>query len=182
MALMQSNENAIPLGGDAPIFKLKNTVDGKEVSLSDFKGKPICIIFMCNHCPYVVPKMDEIKELQDGFGDKVEILCINPNNNPAYEADSFENSTKLALEKGYKYYLFDETQEVAKAYGAVCTPDPYVFNSEHKLIYHGRINDDLGTTNNPTSHDLREVLQSIVDSKEIEDWFKPSQGCSIKWV
>ena len=182
MALLQSDKEALPQGANAPNFSLTNATTGETVSLSDFKGKPVVIIFMCNHCPYVIPKMDEIKTLQDEYKAKgIAIICINPNNNPAYEDDNYENTEKLAKEKGYDYYLFDETQEVARAYGAVCTPDPYVFDSSHTLVYHGRINDDIGTSNNPTEHDLKEVLDALVEGNPIKEWFKPSQGCSIKW-
>jgi len=88
---------------------------------------------------------------------------------------------KLAEEKGYKYYLLDETQEVAKAYGAVCTPDPFVFNKEHKLVYHGRINDAMSPDDQPTKHDMREVLDKVLKGDPIDEWFVPSMGCSIKW-
>lgn len=182
MALLQSNQEALAHGAQAPAFTLKNARTGEIVSLGDFQGKPVVIIFMCNHCPYVIPKMDDIKKLQEDFKEKgIVVICINSNNNPAYEEDNFENTQRIAEEKGYDYYLFDETQEVAKVYGAVCTPDPYVFDQDHKLAYHGRINDDLGTSNNPSTHDLRDVLDRLTHGKDIEEWFKPSQGCSIKW-
>lgn len=176
---MQSNQDAIPQGGDAIKFSLINAANGDTVELADFNGKPVCIIFMCNHCPYVVPKMKDIAGLQDHG---IPIICINPNNNPGYPDDNYDNTVKKAKELGLKYYLFDEDQSIAKAYGAVCTPDPFVFDKHHKLIYHGRINDDLGTTNSPSRHDLQEVLEAVQNGEEIEDWFRPSQGCSIKWV
>ena len=130
MTLLKSNKDAVPKGAKAPNFSLLN-VDGNTISLSAFKGKPVLIIFMCNHCPYVIPKMDEIKEIQDEFPDLV-VLPISSNDPNYTEEDSFENMQILAKEKGYKYYLFDETQETAKAYGAVCTPDPYLFDKGHK--------------------------------------------------
>lgn len=181
MALMQSNPEALPRSAIAPEFTLKNAATGTDVSLTDFKGTPIAVIFMCNHCPYVIPKMDEIRKLQDTFGEKIPLVCINPNNNPAYEEDDWEHSVALAKKLGYTYYLFDETQEVAKAYGAVCTPDVFVFDAEHHLVYHGRINDDVGTSNTPKQHDVQDVLTAVSNEEEIEDWFRPSQGCSIKW-
>jgi len=181
MTLTQSNPEAIPKGEKAPEFILQNAADDKAVSLEDFAGKPVVVLFMCNHCPFVIPKFDELKELQDEFGEDIPLVLINSNNNPAYEEDDWDHSVALAKEKGYTYYLFDETQEVAKAYGAECTPDPYVFDKDHKLVYHGRINDDTGRTNNPTEHDLKEVLQAVKEGKVVEDWFRPSQGCNIKW-
>jgi hypothetical protein len=135
---------------------------------------------MCNHCPYVIPKLNEIRELQDAYDD-VDVILINSNDPTDYPEDSFENMQKLAEEKGYKYYLFDETQEVAKAYGAVCTPDPFVFDKDHKLVYHGRIDDAMNPSDHPTKFVMAEVLDKVIAGEEVEEWFLPSQGCSIKW-
>ena len=88
---------------------------------------------------------------------------------------------KIAKQKGYKYYLVDETQETAKDYGATCTPDPFVFDKNHKVVYHGRINDAMNPEDVPKKHDMREVLDKILSGKEIKEWFVPSMGCSIKW-
>ena len=88
---------------------------------------------------------------------------------------------ELAREKGYQYYLVDETQDVAKKYGATCTPDPFVFDKEHKLVYHGRINNQMEPSDEVTENTMREVLDKVLAGEEVEDWFVPSQGCSIKW-
>jgi len=176
MSLTKSEENALDKGDEAPEFSLKN-VDGSTVQLKDFEGKSIAVIFMCNHCPYVVPKMDEIAELQN----KVVVICVNSNDAEAYTEDSFENMQKYAKEKGYKYYLYDETQEVAKEYGAVCTPDPFLFDKDHKLIYHGRINNAMNPSDTPTKHDMEEAIEKMLNNEEIDPWFNPSIGCSIKW-
>ncbi|MBI2547879.1 thioredoxin family protein [Candidatus Woesearchaeota archaeon] len=181
MALLKSNQKALQPGTPAPEFSLKN-VDGSVVSLEDFRGNPVVVIFMCNHCPYVIPKMDEIAALQRDYAKKgVVIIGINANDPAQYPEDDFIQMQRIAKKKGYLYYLFDETQEVAKAYGAVCTPDPYVFDKNHTLIYHGRINDALTPDAKPTKHDLREVLDAYLTGKLIKEWFKPSMGCSIKW-
>lgn len=181
MALLKSDQKALQLGALAPGFSLKN-VDGSIVSLKDFKSNPVVIIFMCNHCPYVIPKMDEIAALQRDYTKKgIVIIGINANDPAQYPEDDFVQMQRLAKKKGYRYYLFDDTQEVARAYGAVCTPDPYVFDKNHKLIYHGRINDALTPDARPTTHDLREVLEAYLAGKPIKEWFKPSMGCSIKW-
>ncbi|MBI2575959.1 thioredoxin family protein [Candidatus Woesearchaeota archaeon] len=181
MALLQSDARKLTPGSDAPPFSLKN-VDGEIVCLSDFKGKPIVIIFMCNHCPYVKPKMGEIASLQDEYGKKgVIVVGINSNDPANYPEDDAEHMRTIAHEKGYKYYLVDETQETARAYGATCTPDPFVFDKGHKLVYHGRINDAMNPGDAPTRHDLQLALDAMLAGKQIKDWFVPSIGCSIKW-
>ena len=88
---------------------------------------------------------------------------------------------KLAEEKGYKYYLIDDTQEIAISYGATCTPDPFIFDKEHKLVYHGRINNAMEPYDTPTKEDMREVLDQSLKGEKIDEWFVPSMGCSIKW-
>lgn len=180
MALLKSELTLQP-GDRAPEFTLKN-VDGAMVSLADFEGKAVVVIFMCNHCPYVKPKMEEIAQLQNDYADKgVVVVGINANDAENYPEDSFENMQEFAKTFGYEYYLFDESQEVAKAYGAVCTPDPFVFDKHHKLVYHGRINDAMSPEDTPSRHDLREVLEKMLAGETVEEWFVPSMGCSIKW-
>ena len=181
MVLLKSDARKLKKGDKAPDFSLKN-VDGSMVSLSDFEGKIVVVIFMCNHCPYVKPKMDEIAAIQNDYMDNgAVVIGINSNDPSNYPEDDFENMKKLAAEKGYKYYLVDETQEVAVAYGATCTPDPFVFDKEHKLVYHGRINDQMGPDDEVTENTMRNVLDKVLAGEEVEEWFVPSQGCSIKW-
>jgi peroxiredoxin len=177
MALLHSQKNALEKGAAAPQFTLKN-VNNTNISLSDFKGKPLCIIFMCNHCPYVIPKFEEIGSLQKKG---VPILCICSNDGVQYPADSFENMQVLAKEQNYAYYLHDEDQDVVKQYGAVCTPDAFVFDAEHTLAYHGRINDAMDPEDVATEYTLSNVLDSVIAGKSLDRWFIPSQGCSIKW-
>ena len=181
MVLLNSNIKGLKKGEKAIDFSLKN-VDGKIVSLKDFKGKILVIIFMCNHCPYVKPKMNEIAKIQRDYESKgVAVICIN-SNDPDYDSeDSFDNMKKIAKQKGYRYYLVDETQEVAKAYGATCTPDPFVFDKSHRVVYHGRINDAMNPEDVPKKHDMMEVLDKVLSGREIKEWFVPSMGCSIKW-
>jgi peroxiredoxin len=182
MSLLKSDQEALAQGAGAPSFSLPNVVDDVTISLEAFKGKIVVLIFMCNHCPFVIPKMDEIAELQNDFKDKdVAVIGINANDPVNYPDDSPENMKRIAEEKGFNYYLFDESQKTAKAYGAVCTPDPFVFDKDHKLVYHGRINDAMAPESEPTKHDLREVLDNLINDQPIETWFEPSQGCSIKW-
>jgi len=180
MALLKSTQTLQP-GDKAPDFSLKN-IDGTMVSREEFEGKALVIVFMCNHCPYVKPKMEEIAKIQQDYKDKgVVVIGINSNDAENYPEDSFENMQQFAKKFGYDYYLFDDSQEIAKAYGAVCTPDPFVFDKDHKLVYHGRINDAMSPEDEPSKHDMREVLDAMLAGKDIKEWFVPSMGCSIKW-
>ncbi len=180
MALLRSSDEKLKPGMKAPDFALKN-VDGKVVKLSDFKGMAVAVIFICNHCPYVIPKMEEIASLMRDYNGKVAVLGINSNDPVNYPADNFESMQRMARQKGFSYYLFDESQAVAKSYGAVCTPDPYLFDKEHKLVYHGRINDAMDPDDSPTKHELKEAIEALLSGKPLQKWFVPSQGCSIKW-
>ncbi|MBS3136774.1 thioredoxin family protein [Candidatus Woesearchaeota archaeon] len=181
MVLLKSDPRTLQKGSDAPNFSLKN-VDGSIVNLADFKSRIVVIIFMCNHCPYVKPKMGEISSIQEDYRNKgVVVIGINSNDPDFVPEDSFENMQEIAKKFKYEYYLFDETQEVAKKYGATCTPDPFVFDSKHKLVYHGRINDAMNPGDTIKKHVMRKVLNKVVNKEEVEEWFLPSMGCSIKW-
>ncbi|MBI5389857.1 thioredoxin family protein [Candidatus Woesearchaeota archaeon] len=181
MVLLHSDAHQLTSGSSAPHFSLKN-IDGKTISLADFNGKALIVIFICNHCPYVKPKMQEIADLQNIYTSKgVAVICINPNDPTHYPEDNAEHMQQIAKTFGYRYYLIDETQEIARAYGATCTPDPFVFDQQHKLIYHGRINDAMNPPDKPTKHDLKEALDAMLAKRSVKDWFVPSMGCSIKW-
>jgi len=183
MVLMES-EQKINLGDSAPNFNLKG-IDEKNYSLEDFKdAKALLIVFMCNHCPYAMAKIPVIKGLADKYGDSGLVLVgINSNESENYPDDSFENMQRYAREKEYNfYYLHDETQEVAKTYGAVCTPDPFLFDSDHKLVYHGRFDDAMRPDAVATKHDMDEAVQLVLDGKPVDKGFLPSRGCSIKWL
>ena len=161
------------LNSSAYDFNLKGT-DEKYYTLADVKGKNgTVIMFICNHCPYVQKIMsniieDNIRLLRLG----VNFAAIMPNDVIAYPEDSFDNMQRLVKEKGIKFpYLIDETQEVAKAYGAVCTPDFFGFNKELKLQYRGRIN----------NNELFEAMKLIAETLYGPEMQYPSIGCSIKW-
>ena len=179
MALLESAKKLLP-EDLAPEFSLKN-VDESLVSPEQFKGKILVIIFMCNHCPYVHPKMEEIAEIQNEYSKEVVVLCINSNDATDYLEDDFEHMQKIAAEYGYKYYLLDESQDIARVYGATCTPDPFIFDKEHKLVYHGRINDALDIGDKISEHTMKNILDKLIAGETIEEWFLPSRGCSIKW-
>ncbi len=182
MVLMES-EQRLNVGDNAPDFNLRG-VDEKYYSLKDFQdAKALLMIFMCNHCPYAMAKIPVIKRLAEKYTDEgLVVVGINSNESENYPEDSFENMQIYAREKDYNfYYLHDETQLVAKSYGAVCTPDPFLFDSEHKLAYHGRLDDALSPDAVPTKHDMDEAVALVLAGKPVDKGVLPSRGCSIKW-
>ncbi|ABK76929.1 thiol-disulfide isomerase [Cenarchaeum symbiosum A] len=181
MVLMESAVS-LKTGEQAPGFSLKGT-DGAVHSLGDYsKYEGILVIFMCNHCPYVKAKLDTIISLHREFGDKIAIVGINSNDSIKYPDDSLENMKKVAAEKGIEFdYLVDETQEVAKSYGATCTPDPFLFDGEGKLIFHGRIDDAMKPEDKATDKTMAHNINDFLAGREIRKDFDPSIGCSIKW-
>ena len=182
MSLMESIYNKLKKGEKAPDFSLPAT-DGKTYSLSDFKDvKALLIIFMCNHCPYVKPKIEEMKRITADYKDKgLVVVGINPNDENYIPEDSFDNMKKVVEEKGINFiYLRDESQEIARAYGASCTPDPFLFDSEHKLIFHSRI-DDKHSDEPVNKHEMHEAIGQFLETGKISLKESPSMGCSIKW-
>jgi len=173
----------IKIGEKAPDFNLKG-IDGKTYSPEDFKhAKVLLIIFMCNHCPYVKAKQETIVNLQEKYKDQgLIIVGINSNESENFPEDSFEGMVETAKEKGYNFiYLHDETQEVAKSYGASCTPDPFLFDSDQKLVYHGRLNNQMEPDQEPTQFDMDDAISAVLDGKKPNHEFLFSLGCSIKW-
>jgi peroxiredoxin len=181
MVLTGSDYDKIKTGDVAPNFSLLGT-DGKTYSLKELEGKAYLVVFMCNHCPYVVPKVDELKRITADYKEKgLVVIAINPNEDEHYPDDSYENMQKVVKEWGINFlYLRDESQEVAKAYGAVCTPDPFLFDEEFKLIFHARIDDTHGDKP-ATKHELYEAIGEFFETGVITAKENPSMGCSIKW-
>ena len=179
---MESIYNVLKKGAKAPDFSLPAT-DGKTYSLNDFKdAKALLIIFMCNHCPYVKPKFDELKRITADYKDKgLVVVGINPNDENYVPEDDFEHMKQVVEERGINFiYLRDETQETARAYGASCTPDPFLFDSEQKLIFHSRI-DDTHEDKPVNKHEMHEVIGELLETGKISLQEQPSMGCSIKW-
>ncbi len=181
MALMHSNMG--PLGSLAKNFDLLGT-DDKRYSLDSFSDKKVLvIIFMCNHCPYVKAILQRLIDLQNEWINQgVQLIGINPNDTIKYPDDSMENMKKIVEEKNIPFpYLLDETQEVAVAYDAICTPDIFVYGQERTLLYQGRIDDDWQHPEKVTRQDLKEAIQLIVNDEMVFEDQTPSMGCSIKW-
>jgi thiol-disulfide isomerase/thioredoxin len=171
------------LGNACPNFKLSG-VDGNEYSLSQFpKGVPLVIMFICNHCPYVKAIEDRLIQLgSDLKQQNVPVIAICSNDESAYPEDSFDNLKKRAQEKNYSFiYLHDKEQITAKNFGAVCTPDYFVYDKDHKLAYRGRLDDSWKEANKVTKRELYEAVQLLLKNEKAIDDQKASMGCSIKW-
>ena len=181
MVLLESKVS-LQTGDMAPDFELLG-VDDKQHSLSNYKDyKGLLVIFMCNHCPYVKAKIDAIKEIHEKFKDRIALVGINSNDSTEYPDDSFENMKIIAQEKEIKFdYLVDGDQEIAKKYGAVCTPDPFLFDSERRLVFHGKIDNAMKPEDTATEKTMISNIQRFLDGEKIEKDFDPSIGCSIKW-
>ncbi|MFT4758079.1 MAG: peroxiredoxin [Paraglaciecola sp.] len=183
MALTESN--MLPLGTKAPDFTLLDTVSGKDWSLAGLaSGKATVIMFICNHCPYVIHVNSEVKRLSDDYLAKgVNFIAISSNDVDNYPHDSPALMTKLVKEEGFNFpYLYDESQDVAKAYDAACTPDFYVFDGDLKLAYRGRLDDSRpGSKTELTGGDLRGAIDAVLEGGEVSKKQYPSAGCNIKW-
>lgn len=174
------SSQTLQAGQKAPDFSLKG-VDGKKYSLQNFNAKALLIVFMCNHCPYVHARLGDIIVLQEKFKGSLQVVGIN-SNNANYEGEGFENMVRFAKERKMNFpYLFDETQDVARVYGAVCTPDPFLFDAGKKLVFHGRINDAMEPEQKPKTQVMEINVRKLLNGEKIEKTFDPSIGCSIKW-
>ena len=183
MALAESN--MLPLGIVAPDFILPDTVSGKNFSLDDFRsGKATVMMFVCNHCPYVIHVNSEIVRAANDYRSKgVNFVAISSNDVDNYPQDGPDRMKVHAERVGYSFpYLYDETQEVAKAYDAACTPDFYIFDGDMKLAYRGRLDSSSPGNGQPLNgSDLRAALDAVLGDKEVAEVQHPSMGCSIKW-
>ena len=181
MVLLES-KITLKTGDSAPDFSLKG-IDDEIHSLESYaKNKGLLVIFMCNHCPYVKAKIDAIKQIHEKFNENIAVVGINSNDSIEYPDDSFENMKKIANEEGIKFdYLVDDKQDVAKRYGAVCTPDPFLFDEDRKLIFHGRIDNAMNPDATATENIMQNNLKKFLAGEKIEKDFDPSIGCSIKW-
>jgi len=184
MALLESV--IIPLGTEMPKFELKDP-EGKVYKSADLydaeKGRGLIVCFTCNHCPYAIAVWERFIQLAEyAKGMRINTVAINPNIHPDFPEDSPENMKKKIKELGIVFpYLVDETQNVARAFKAQCTPDIYLFNNDRKLIYHGRIDDSWKDESKVTKQELKEALNDHASGKGVHSVQKPSMGCSIKW-
>jgi thiol-disulfide isomerase/thioredoxin len=182
MSLTPSNMLAI--GTVSPDFCLLDTVSGNQLELNSIvKGQPFLVVFICNHCPFVIHLHKGLQELVKTYGDQIQFVAINSNDTNHYPEDAPELMTALFTELGFDFpYLFDESQEVAKAYDAACTPDFYLFSKNKKLFYRGQFDDSRpGNGVEVTGSSLRAGIDDLLNGKSINANQNPSVGCNIKW-
>ena len=176
--------NMMPLGTIAPDFTLTDTVSDADVALSDFNSKAgTLIMFICNHCPYVKHVNNELVRLGNDYADKINIIAISSNDAENYPEDSPEKMKEYANALGYSFpYLYDESQEVAKAYMAACTPEFYLFDAEKKCVYRGQLDGSRpGSGTQSDGSSLRPAIENLIAGKQIDGNQVPSIGCNIKW-
>lgn len=190
MALTEST--MLSLGSAAPDFSLADT-EGKPVTKSDFAGQPLLVMFLCNHCPYVMHVAPEVAKIAQNYSDKpIGIVAIQSNDVDEYPADGPEQMKQEVADRDYEFsYCLDEDQAVAKAYTAACTPDFFLFDSQHELAYRGRIDETRPTRirsgvydssgNEPDGKDLRAAIDAVLADNKPDSKQYPSLGCNIKW-
>ena len=182
--MVMTASTMLPLGTTAPDFSLADT-EGNIVSMNDFKDAPaLLVVFMCNHCPFVKHILKGMVELVKKYQQKgVAVVGINSNDVDSFPEDRPEMMAKVAKETGFTFpYLYDQTQEAAKAYHAACTPDFFLFDKKRKLVYRGQMDDSRPGNNIPvTGIDLRAALDAVLAGGKVSDKQKPSIGCNIKW-
>ena len=182
--MARTPSNMVRLGTKAPKFELLNTVDDNLYSSEDLLGKNgTVIMFICNHCPFVIHVINEIVSISENYKENISFVAISSNDVVNYPNDSPDLMKKLAINKNFSFpYLYDETQEVAKSFDAACTPDFFIYNNENKLIYRGQMDDSRPGNGIPvTGNDLKAALDNLIKNKEISSEQKPSIGCNIKW-
>ena len=175
----------IQLGSPAPDFSLPEPLTSRLLTLKDFQGKQaLLVMFICNHCPYVIHVNQGIVALAKDYQEKgVGFVAISSNDVENYPADAPDKMKVHAGQEGYTFpYLYDETQEVAKAYDAACTPDFYVFDGNRRLVYRGQMDGSRPGSGVPvTGEDLRAALDAVLAGGAVTDMQRPSAGCNIKW-
>ena len=175
----------LELGSSLEEFNLLNTVSGNDFCSTELdKAKPSLIMFICNHCPYVIHYHDEIKRLANDFDKTINIVAISSNDVEEYPQDGPDKMRELWVELRLSFpYLFDSTQDVAKQYKAECTPEFYLFDSSQKLVYRGRLDESSPNSGiEPTGKDLRDAIDNLISGNEINSNQLPSMGCNIKWI
>jgi len=182
--MVEMSSTMLPLGTSAPHFSLPDT-EGNIVSLNDFAdSKALLVIFMCNHCPFVKYVRAGLAQMTAEYISKgIAVVGINSNDVENFPEDSPAQMAREVQEAGYRFpYLYDETQAVAKAYRAACTPDFFLFDSDHKLVYRGQMDDSRPGNDIPvTGADLRAALDAVIEDRPVSTDQKASMGCNIKW-
>lgn len=182
---MAVTSTMMALGTPAPAFDLPDVTTGSQVSLASLAGKPaLLVMFICHHCPYVKHVREELARLgADYLPRDVAIVGISSNDAVAYPDDAPDSLREMAVEWGLKFPVcYDETQDVARAYGAACTPDIFLFDAERKLVYRGQLDDSRPSNDRPgDGRDIRAALDAVLSGQPVSAAQKPSIGCGIKW-
>lgn len=175
----------VALGTKAPDINLPDTVSGRQIALSDIKGDVATVImFICNHCPFVKHVNEELVKLANDYKNKgIGFAAINSNDATKHPDDSPGLMMQVAKQLKYPFpYLYDESQEVAKAYDAACTPDFFIYDKDLILVYRGQLDDSRPGNEIPvTGKDIREALGSLIKNEPVSEFQRPSIGCNIKW-
>ena len=183
--MARTPSNMIELGITAPGFVLPDTVSGNNFSFEDLKGTDATVVmFICNHCPFVKHINEELVKLGNDYKEKgIGFVAINSNDVINYPDDAPHFMRQLAIELKYPFpYLFDETQEAAKAYNAACTPDFFIYDKNSELVYRGQLDDSRPGNEIPvTGKDIRNALDCLLNNKPVNEFQRPSIGCNIKW-
>lgn len=172
-------------GDPAPDFELPGT-DGTTYTVDSFTdNEALLVVFTCNHCPYAQAKFDLLNDIANSY-DNVAVVGINANDAESYEDDSFDRMQALVEDGTIQYdaYLYDESQEIPKKYGAVCTPDPFLFAIEDgtpRLAYQGRLDDAMSPNEEPDRVEIEEAIEAVLSGEPVDIAFEPSRGCTIKW-
>ncbi len=174
----------LDLGTHAPEFRLPDVVSGKTVAAADFDKQPLLVMFICTHCPFVKHVEGELAALGNDYRERgVGVVAVGSNDAETYPADGPEGLKEQAERVGFEFpYLFDETQGVAKAYTAACTPDFFLFDADHTLVYRGRLDASRPGNDEPVSGaELRGALDALLAGGAVPSEQRPSMGCNIKW-
>ena len=180
---MAESSTMLPLGTSLPQFSLTDVVSGNTVSSDDFAGKPLLVMFICRHCPYVKHVQNGLAKLGKDYQGKIGIVAISSNDVTAYPEDAPESLKEQAEELSFTFpYLYDEGQDVARSFTAACTPDLFLFDKEGKLVYRGQLDDSRPSLDIPvTGKDLRSAIDALLSGRPVSENQKPSIGCGIKW-
>jgi len=181
------SQQSLGIGDSVPYFNLPGT-DGMLYSPADFHGhQAMVVVFTCNHCPYAQAKLEALNDIATDFDD-VAVVGINPNSALEQPEDSYDRMKDLVADGTVRYdaYLRDEPQDTARSFGATCTPDPFLFRFDERqgafrLAYHGRVDDAMSPDESPSQHDIREAIEAVLASEQVDAGFRPSRGCSIRW-
>ena len=183
--MVKTASTMLPLGTSAPDFALPDAVSGETVRLSDFEDSPLLVMFICAHCPFVIHLQHGLAQLGKDYADTaLKIVAISANSVESHPDDAPDKLKAQAESQGFTFpYLYDETQETAKAYTAACTPDFFLFDKDHKLAYRGQFDASRPNTDIPvTGEDLRAAVDQVLDGRTPDaDSQQPSLGCNIKW-